>query len=182
MTSQDMEGFRNMTPSLLKDTLCILAIDPGLTGAMAFYHPEAIDRVSVYDMPVVGGEINAAELSRMIKRYKPTLAVIERVGPMPRDGVMQAWRFSGAYHTARTVVALLGIPTSLVTPTVWKKGMSVKGGPDGKEQCRAMANRMFPFSSEYFARKKDQGRAEAALLAYYVSQKFIAHKKFHGIA
>jgi hypothetical protein len=68
MTNQDMGSFRDMAPSLLKDTLCILAIDPGLTGAMAFYHPEANDRVSVYDMPVVGGEINAAGVIRMIKR------------------------------------------------------------------------------------------------------------------
>ena len=51
--------------------------------------------------------------------------------------------------------------------------MTVKGGPEGKEQCRPMALRLFPTCAEQFARKKDPGRAEAALLAYYVSNKFI---------
>jgi hypothetical protein len=60
---------------------------------------------------------------------------------------------------------------------VWKKGMSVKGGPEGKEQCRAMALRMFPECASEFARKKDAGRAEAALLAVYVNQKFVFNRE-----
>lgn len=117
----------------------ILAIDPGITGALAFYLPDFPDRVSALDMPLVDGEVNAHALRDMIETYKPTCAVIEQVGPMPRDGVRQAWRFSAAYTTARVVVALLGIPMTLVVPGRWKKAMNVKGGPDGKEQCRAKA-------------------------------------------
>jgi len=147
----------------------IVAIDPGLTGAMALYATTAPDRVGVYDMPVVDGEINAHRLSAIIADWKPDLAIIEQVGPMPRDGVRQAWRFSAAYTTARVVVALLDIPVMMVTPASWKRAMKVAGGPAGKEECRALALQMFPACSASFARKKDQGRAEAALLARYAA-------------
>ena len=150
----------------------ILAIDPGITGALAFYLPDFPDRVSVLDMPLVDGEVNAHALRDMIETYKPTCAVIEQVGPMPRDGVRQAWRFSAAYTTARVVVALLGIPMTLVVPGAWKKAMKVSGGPAGKEECRAKAIQMFPACAASFARKRDAGRSEAALLALYLAQQF----------
>jgi crossover junction endodeoxyribonuclease RuvC len=152
---------------------CLLAIDPGLTGALAFYLPISNpDRVAVYDMPIVGSEINAAALRDLIDSYKPTYAIIEQVGPMPRDGVRQAWRFSAAYTTARTVVALLNIPMTLVVPGRWKKAMNVRGGPDGKEACRALAIQSFPCCAASFSRKKDAGRAESALLALYAAKTF----------
>lgn len=154
-----------LTPPSLPQT--VLGIDPGVTGAIAFYFPGLYGRVAVYDMPTMAGEVNAHALDGLIRDHAPTVAVIERVGPMPRDGVMQAWRFSAAYNTARTVVMLRDIPLTLITPAVWKKGMGVKGGPAGKEQCRRKAIEMFPAVAGHFLRKKDQGRAEAALLAYY---------------
>jgi hypothetical protein len=149
---------------------CILAIDPGVTGALAFYLTDFPERISALDMPLVDGEVNAAALRDMIEIYKPAHAIIEHVGPMPRDGVRQAWRFASAYTTARVVVALLNIPMTLVTPGRWKKAMNVKGGADGKEQCRALALRNFPACAAAFSRKRDQGRAEAALLALYAAQ------------
>ena len=88
----------------------ILAIDPGVTGALASYLTDFPDRVSVLDMPLVDGEVNPHELRDIINTYKPTCAIIEQVGPMPRDAARQAWRFSAAFTTARTVVALLNIP------------------------------------------------------------------------
>jgi Holliday junction resolvasome RuvABC endonuclease subunit len=120
-------------------------------------------------MPVVDGGINHHELSAMIKMWKPDIAAIERVGPMPRDGVKQAWRFGCAYTSACVVVSLLAIPMVLITPGQWKKAMKVRGGPEGKEQCRALALQLFPSCAASFSRKKDQGRAEAALLALYAS-------------
>jgi len=148
----------------------ILAIDPGLTGAMAYYQTDFYENIVVADMPVVDGEINVHQLNYMLRATSFDVAYIERVGPMPRDGVRQAWRFSAAYTAARTVVSLIGIPTKLVAPTTWKKAMKMAGGPEGKEQCRALAIELFPSCAAAFERKKDQGRAEAALLAVYASR------------
>lgn len=150
--------------------LCLAAIDPGLTGAVAFYFPETPDRVSVFDMPVVGAEVEHASLARLLRQHEPAFALVEQVGPMPRDGAVQAFRFGAAYATAKATVSLIGIPLHLATPQLWKKHFRLGGGDEGKEQARALALRLFPASAEHFSRKKDHGRAEAALLARYASE------------
>jgi len=149
--------------------MIIVAIDPGLTGAIAFHDTDVPNRVAVFDMPVIDGEVDVHGLFNIVTTWSPDIAWIEQVGPMPRDGVKQAWRFSGAYHSAKSVLALARISTRLVTPATWKRAMKVAGGPAGKEECRALATRLFPLNAAVFSRKKDQGRAEAALLALYAS-------------
>jgi hypothetical protein len=151
------------------NNLVIAAIDPGLTGAVAFYMPSQPGGVAVYDMPVMGSEVNPNALRALIESHHATHAIIERVGPMPRDGVMQAWRFSATFAVAKTVVALIGLSTTLVPASAWKRAMKVQGGPIGKEQCRTMAFQRFPQNAADFARKNDAGRAEAALLAIYAA-------------
>ena len=146
---------------------CIMAVDPGLTGAVAFYYPSVSDHVAVHDMPVVESAVNASALRDLVGDYGPNIAIIERVGPMPRDGVMQAWRFSAAYTTARVVCALSHVPQVLITPASWKKAMKLPGGKDNKDRSRGLAMALFPANAITFGRKKDAGRAEAALLAYH---------------
>jgi hypothetical protein len=155
------------------DRFIILAIDPGVTGAIAFYAPERPEMIWVYDMPLVDGRVNALELRVMIERFKPSVALIEQVGPMPRDGVRQAWRFSAAFTTAHVVCSLSGIPIAMVTPKKWKQAMGLRGERDGKEYSRKRVIETFPKCAQYFSRKKDQSRAEAALLAVYASKGFV---------
>ncbi len=145
----------------------IAAIDPGMTGAVAFLATDSLERVSVYDMPVVGSEVETASLARLLREHAPVFGLVEQVGPMPRDGAVQAFRFGAAYAAAKLTVSMSGFPLHLVTPQVWKKHFRLSGGTDGKEAARALALRMFPASASVFARKKDHGRAEAALLARY---------------
>jgi len=149
--------------------MIILAIDPGISGALAFFSTENGGLVAVFDMPVLDGDVSSHQLRAVIRSYMPHLAVIEHVHSHPKEGVSSVWRFAAAFTVARTVVTLLDIPTILVTPAKWKRAMSVKGGLDGKEQCRRLAIEKFPAHADLFARKKDHGRAEAALLAVYAS-------------
>ena len=141
-------------------TICICAIDPGLTGAVAFYFPEQ-DAISVYDMPVVDKDVDAASLAEMLRRLKPDFAVVEKVSSRPGEGVSSAFKFGSGWGIVRGVIAALGVPMRLVTPQRWKKSMGLDAD---KEKSRAMALRKWPSRSELFARKKDHGRAEAALL------------------
>ncbi len=150
---------------------CFMAIDPGLTGGIAFYFPSNPERVAVEDMPVIGGEVNVSALIDRIRQMRPTAALIEQVGPMPTDGVMQAFRFGAAYSAAKAAVTACGVPMHLVTPSKWKRDLSLHGGKEGKEAARAMANRIFPAVANQFARKKDHNRAEAALLARYGAER-----------
>ncbi|MCJ2056841.1 hypothetical protein MKL09_09770 [Methylobacterium sp. J-048] len=149
--------------------ICIVAIDPGLTGAVAFYFPAYPERVSVDDMPVVNGEVDAHALERRIRQLAPALAAVERQGPQPRDGCKQAFGIGAAYATAKTVATLCHLPVHLVTPSVWKRHHGILGAADPKEAGRALALRLFPASAESFSRKKDHGRSDAALLARFAA-------------
>ena len=50
---------------------CLLAVDPGLTGTMAVYMTALPDRIAIFDMPVVDGEINHHALRDMIRAFGP---------------------------------------------------------------------------------------------------------------
>jgi hypothetical protein len=149
----------------------ILAIDPGISGALAFYacFPGVSDLHNVVDMPLLDGDVNPHLLREIIQQMSPNVAVIEHVHPHPNEGVSSVWRFASAYTTARVVVALLDIPTIFVSPAKWKRAMGIRGGMLGKEHARRLAIEKFPSKATLFSRKKDHGRAEAALLAVYVT-------------
>jgi crossover junction endodeoxyribonuclease RuvC len=146
---------------------CIVGIDPGLSGAIAFYFPGIPTRVSAEDMPVVAGELNAAGLADRIRKMRPDVAVIERVGAMPGQGVSSTFKFGASFGVVCGVLAALEIPCHRVSPAVWKKYFKL---PVEKEQSRALALRLFPATADHFSRKKDHGRAEAALIARYGSE------------
>jgi crossover junction endodeoxyribonuclease RuvC len=58
---------------------CILGVDPGISGAIAFYFPGYPDRVAVEDTPVVDGEVDVATLTSRILQMSPNVAIVERV-------------------------------------------------------------------------------------------------------
>ena len=64
------------------------------------------------------------------------------------------------------ILAALDVPVTIVTPQAWRKRVVVREGKDGSRE-RAM--QLFPRQAAMFARKKDDGRADAALIAYYGS-------------
>jgi crossover junction endodeoxyribonuclease RuvC len=145
-------------------TRCILGIDPGMSGALAFYFPGHPERIAVEDMPVVAGDVDAVTLAKRIAAMGPDLAFLERVNAMPGQGVSSTFKFGRSYGVALGVIGAAAIPLHLVTPGKWKGHMRLSSD---KEQARAMALRLFPACSEHFKRKKDHGRAEAALIARY---------------
>jgi crossover junction endodeoxyribonuclease RuvC len=143
---------------------CILGIDPGVSGAIAFYFSETPDRIAVEDVPVVAGEISAALLADRIKAFSPSIAIIERVASMPKQGVKSMFNFGVSFGQARGVVGALNIPLHYVTPAKWKKHFSLSSD---KELSRKLAIHLFPACAASFALKTKDGRAEAALIARY---------------
>jgi crossover junction endodeoxyribonuclease RuvC len=138
----------------------ILGVDPGITGGVAFLYS---DHVFADDIPVVGGEVDVDTLVRRVREMRPRLAIIERAGAMPQQGVSSTFKYGVAYGALRTVVALCNIPYQLVTPAKWKNHFRLD--PD-KEKSRALAIQLWP-GCGFFSRKRDHGRAEAALIARY---------------
>lgn len=143
---------------------CILGLDPGVSGAIAFIFSDEPNRVAVEDVPVVAGEISAALLADRIKAFGPSIAMIERVSAMPGQGVSSMFGFGVSFGQARGVIGALNIPLHYVTPAKWKKHFRLSSD---KDDARKLALHLFPSCAASFARKKDHGRAEAALIARY---------------
>jgi len=164
----------------------VVAIDPGVTGAAVLYWPdrsvESGLRWVVMDLPTVGDpkrELNPAALRDWLQRHSPDHAFLELVTAMPSipgaDGVRRgmgaagAFRFGGFFYALKAVIACCNIPYTMVTPQSWKKQFGLKGGD--KEPSRKRALQLFPDQATMLARKKDQNRAEAMLLAKYGADK-----------
>jgi crossover junction endodeoxyribonuclease RuvC len=151
-----------------------LGIDPGLSGAFAFYTPDE-KHLEIVDMPVVEvtrngkvkREVSAPLVSSVLGGRGIEFAVIERVGAMPGQGVTSVFSFGKSVGIVEGVLAAKGIPTHPATPQAWQKMFNVRAGKDGSREC---AMRMFPWCSEYFERKKDDGRSDAALMALYCAK------------
>jgi len=151
-----------------------LGIDPGISGAIAVLD-ENEDIVQIFDMPtleVITGKskkqrVNPQSIVSELKLFKDQRieGLIEQVNAMPNQGVTSMFSFGRSLGILEGVLAGLDIPYNLVTPTVWKKRMNVNSSKDG---ARELAMRTWSNKSELFKRKKDDGRAEAALLALYL--------------
>jgi crossover junction endodeoxyribonuclease RuvC len=152
----------------------VLGVDPGATGALAMWDT-GVDALIVCDMPGATVRVGKAQrrqvsetwLADIIKHYEPDTAWLERVHALPKQGVTSSFSFGLAYGIVRGVLAALGVPATLVTPQEWKR--SFRLGPD-KNEARLIAARLFPANASSFLRIRDDGRAEAALLALFGSQ------------
>jgi crossover junction endodeoxyribonuclease RuvC len=153
------------------DASLVVGIDPGFSGAIALIEGTQID---VYDMPTYKDakgrtELNLPELLRFLvpPDGPPPLAVLERVSAMPGQGLSSTFRFGQQFGALQTALAGHGYRVIEPTPAQWKRhfGLSSK-----KDVSRRLASQHFPQLTHLLARKKDDGRAEALLLAEYGRQ------------
>jgi crossover junction endodeoxyribonuclease RuvC len=161
------------------DTSAILGIDPGLDGALAFLRSDG--GLEIFDMPVHrlqrGGkakrEIDLYELARIVDAHGPiTRAFVELVGAMPGQGVSSTFQFGRSLGIVEGVLSAGFIPTDYVAPRRWRTTMGVR---DGKDGSRARASALMPSCVGLWTRVKDDGRAEAVLIALY-GQRLIARE------
>lgn len=150
--------------------MIIVAIDPGFTGAIAFFRP-AMWLMEVYDMPVVPNkkgknEIDLHNLHELLtpEDDKPHHAIVEQVAAMRGQGVTSMFRFGQGFGAIQMGLAAHQIPTDYVTPAKWKKHFGLSRD---KGASRGLAMQKFPAIADKFKRVKDDGRAESALLALY---------------
>lgn len=154
--------------------MIVVGIDPGLSGAVAFY--DTVEgTIEIADMPTVElsrngktkREVSAVLLSNVLTRHKVDAAFLERVNAMAGQGVTSVFSFGRSSGIVEGILAAYDIPTTLVTPHAWQKAVGQRAGKDGSRE-RAM--QLFPAQADLFQRKKDDGRSDAALIAYYGSK------------
>jgi len=156
----------------------VIGIDPGISGAIAIFEDGRLD--TIHDMPtlkIASGKtmkshISAIGLTRILETstlvHGSVHIVIEKVGAMPGQGVTSMFNFGRSAGIIEGVVAALQRPYTYVTPATWTKAV---GRAAGKDASRMRAMELFPSKADLFKRAKDDGRADAALIAYWYMTK-----------
>ena len=160
----------------------IVGVDPGGTGALALVHGS--DLLAVADMPVwqvkrgkgFKPEIDVHGLWDLLKGWEPNCVWFERVGGMDGQSASAAFNFGRLAGAAEAICKAHGCRFEFVSPHVWKKDMRLIN--TAKDDARAAATNRWPGMAEHFRRVKDDGRAEAALLAEYGRRQLVKEGVF----
>ena len=137
----------------------VLGIDPGRKGALALFDTETLS-VECIDMPDTTAGLHDCIAGLPIIK----LAVLEKPFCGPVMGRTSIAAMFEQYGVLRGAVQWRDIPFEEVRPGDWKRSLNL--GRD-KGASRQKASQIFPDAAEQFARVKDDGRAEAALVAWY---------------
>lgn len=149
--------------------MTVLGIDIGVFGAVAVLTDQA-ELIDVHDIPCLHDgpknrqTINAPLFAELVYKTHATRAFVERVGPRPAEGAVGAFAFGDCKGVVRGVLAAAAIPFVFITPPQWKRVVGVPPGKDMKDMARSVAISRWPGKADLFKRKKDDGRAEAALI------------------
>ena len=139
--------------------MILLGIDPGVQGALALLDKHE-NRVTVHDMPDT-----TDTLYELIKSFPPiTVCMIEKPFYPKIIGMKNAAKIAEAYGRIKAVLFICGIPLREVAPRDWKAALRLS---DSKAASRELAGAFFPDDAEQWKRVRDDGRAEASLLAWY---------------
>ena len=137
----------------------IIGIDPGKSGAFAVLDCDEM-QVTTHDMPGTLDE----KLTLIADIGKVKCAWLERPFFPRMIGIKNAVTIAQAYGELKACLFYMGVPTFEVDPSAWKKTMRLS---TDKNASRALASQYFPDASDQWARAKDDGRAEATLIALY---------------
>jgi crossover junction endodeoxyribonuclease RuvC len=145
----------------------IIGIDIGVTGAIALLDEtgallEISDMPTLHDGPKGRRAINAPLLAAIIFKSHADHAFVESVNARPGEGPTGAFAFGRARGVIEGILAAAGLPVSFITPASWKRAVGLTLA--SKDASRAEAIRRWPNHAELFARVKDDGRSEAALI------------------
>ena len=88
---------------------------------------------------------------------------------MPGQGVVSTFRFGYNAGILLGVLEAHRIQVLRVNPSSWKSALNLSSN---KKDSLKLAIKKFPIYKAYFARMKDDGRAEAALIASYAASCF----------
>lgn len=170
----------------------ILGVDPGLSGACAILNGASRELVAIFDMPLStkddrengGRGVDGYTLGTIIGQYANDIqcAIVELVGGMTYihtdaqgrqskrgQGSAESFAFGKSAGVAQGVIQGLLIPCHFVYPATWK---SLMGLNSNKNLSRERARQQWKSHAAHFSRVKDDGRAEAALLALFGAQRF----------
>lgn len=137
----------------------LLGIDPGRNGALALLDCETL-QVMTWDMPA---DIPALhDLICSVPEVR--LCVLEQIHAGPQMGRKSIAAMFEQYGALKGALSWRSIPAQTVRPSVWKQALNV---PADKSAARRRASEFYPDCADQWRLAKHDGRAEAAMLAWY---------------
>jgi hypothetical protein len=156
----------------------ICGVDPGFSGAWVWLDTGTCRILKVEDMPVVTQtvgrmhrrRVDKTALEELVADCNADLVVVEDPGARPRQTGAMAFGFGlGCVHMALHAAR---IRLETIVPAKWKKDLRV---PANKKEAVIRAEELFPEAREMFRGPRGgvmDGRAEAAMLAFYGAKHF----------
>lgn len=146
-----------------------IGLDPGFTGALAVLDTTGA-LVGLYDTPVLRLQTGktAYDVPGMAALLRPytgqpgVYVVLEQAQGRPGQGIVSTFSTGWGFGLWQGIVTTLDLPLTLVRPATWKRSVGLSSD---KEQARLRAQQRFPGAD--LRHKKDHGRAEALLLAWW---------------
>ena len=160
--------------------MLIIAIDPGISGAICFFEDGKI--LDVVEMPIMvegkknkkqanGAQIYNEILKRINKIDKKNIKVIiEQVSAMPGQGVTSMFNFGQSFGILKGICSAMQLSMYFVRPAKWKKYFNLINSE--KDASRTKAIEIFPYFSPNLSKKKDSNKADAILIASYYYETF----------
>ena len=139
--------------------MVILGIDPGVKGCLALFD-KSERRVACHDMPDTTQGLQELVSSLPAVAF----AVVEKPYYPKVIGIKNVAAIAEAYGKIKASLVWRGIPIREVRPAEWKAALNLSSS---KAASREMAGLIFPDDAHQWTRVKDDGRAEAALIAWY---------------
>jgi crossover junction endodeoxyribonuclease RuvC len=154
-----------------------MGIDPGVSGAIAIYDPEA-DEMQVWEMPKrtlrsrrysVDGERLAILMNDIT--HEVHYVLVESVHSMPQQGVASTFAFGQGFGQLLGVLAGTFTRYALIQPHTWKQRMQVTADKETSiDAIRTRFPQHFHLIKNNRSKERKHGLAEAMLLAVLASQ------------
>jgi crossover junction endodeoxyribonuclease RuvC len=153
---------------------CCIGIDPGFSGAVAFYWPAA-NKLEIHDMPTLMGNTGKRDydwhLLNDLLTGDPGPVVLELVTARPGIPAKSLAVLRDCRGAVMTLAAASQRRVYEIDPSRWKRNVDIKlpkgaTAAEKRDASLKAALDRFPAYSDLFRRKKDDGRADAALLAF----------------
>ena len=108
--------------------------------------------------------LNCWAIMDLFDKEKPDHVFIEKQQAMPKQGLSSTFATGFGYGIYIGLLVASRVPYTEISPVKWKKDLQV---PSDKDAARKRASEILPQASELWQLKKDDGLAEAALIAYW---------------
>lgn len=173
LTVGDMLRSQNLSCPATAMRLTI-GVDPGISGALVVLAdgvPEQFIDMPTLPRPTTGNEVDAfrlaAQLRAVLQRHPGAhiFAAVEAVSVRPGESPTRGKNAGEGVGTVKGVLATLGIHWVVVQPQSWKRHLGLL--KTEKDIARQFAMNRFPKHAIHMARKKDNGRGDAALIALW---------------